>query len=143
MTSGYTQQERTLSGYHGILAVGVLAAEQDLFRGFALRGVGFAYRNKVRLKSVGRDYIRLFVKQLLALACSQVAHRSEAVGIVCGLLLGGVLADHVQLVSHLIAVIVIELIVQRLMVAGYRTAYTCGVRREQRADLGTMILDVE
>ena len=59
------------------------------------------------------------------------------------LLLYRVLALHVQFPGHLVAVVGEEIVVEGLLVAGYRTADTRSMGGEDGADLGQFIVDVE
>ena len=59
------------------------------------------------------------------------------------LFLHGVLGHHIQLLRHLVAVIALEIVIERLAVTGYRTTDTGSMGGEKRGDLRTMILQIE
>ena len=60
-----------------------------------------------------------------------------------GLLLHGMLRLHVQLASHLIAVVAIHIGIQRLVIAGDRATNRGCMRSEDRRDGRDMLLDIE
>ena len=101
------------------------------------------FRHEVRLKPIRRNDVHGLIQQLLALPRRQVAHRREAVGEMCRLLLRRVLAHHVQFLRHLVAVVVLEIVIQRLAVTRDRPPDGGSMRGEERAYLRTEIAQVE
>ena len=67
---------------------------------------------------VGCLYIHRLVEQLVALACGDITDRGETVGMVRSLFLHRVLGNHIQFRRHLVAVISLKVVVERLAVAG-------------------------
>ena len=61
----------------------------------------------------------------------------------CRLLLNGVLALHIELACHLIAVVCEEIVVERFHVAGNTTSDTCGMCSEDSSHLRQLVVDVE
>ena len=105
--------------------------------------VGLNLWHEVRLKAIRRHDIRLLIEQLLTFTSRNVAHGREAIHMVRGLLLHGMLRLHVQLASHLIAVVAIHIGIQRLVIAGDRATNRGCMRSEDRRDRGDMLLDIE
>ena len=59
------------------------------------------------------------------------------------LFLHGVLADHIQFVRHLIAVIALEIVVEGFAIAGDRSTDTGGVGGEECCYLRAVVLEIE
>ena len=72
---------------------------------------GLTHGYEVGFKAIRGNDVHRFVQQLGTLACRDLAHRREAVGPVGSLFLYGVLADHIQFLGHLIAVVTREIVV--------------------------------
>ena len=96
-----------------------------------LHGLGY----EVRLEAVGRHHLGTDLQQLFAFAGGHFAHGGEAVGVVGGGLLQAVLGLHVELHGHLVAVVLMEIVVQWLAVAADAPAYACGVGGREGAVL--------
>ena len=103
----------------------------------------FSFRHIGGFESVRGDDIDGFIQQLLALACSQVTDSGEAVSPMRRLFLHRMLAHHIQFRRHLVSVITLEIVVQRLSVARYRTTYSGGMSGKQSSYLRTMIFQIE
>ena len=99
--------------------------------------------HKALFEAVRGHYIHRFVQQLLTLASRQVAHRSEAVTQVGCFLLSRVLADHIQFLSHLVALEGIKAVVEGFVVTGYTATYAGSVGGEECTDSRTMLAQVE
>ena len=93
------------------------------------------------LESVRRHHIWLAAKELGCFGGGYVAHCSEAVGIPCCRFLQRVLAFHVQLLGHLVAVVVGELVVQRFAVSADTPSDACGMGCEHSGHLRHVGLD--
>ncbi len=117
--------------------------EQLLARRLALAGERRALRHEVVLEPVGQHHVDRLVEQLFALAGGDLAHRGEAVDVFRRLALYGVLALHVELGGHLVAVVSLEIVVEGLVVAGYAAAYARGVGGEDGGYLGHVLMYVE
>ena len=59
------------------------------------------------------------------------------------LFLHGVFGDHVQFLRHLVAVVCLKIVVERLAVSGDGTTDTRGMRGEERSYLRTFFLQIE
>ncbi len=104
----------------------------------------FAFcRHKVKLEAVRGHHVGLFVEQLLCLCGGYVAHGGEAVGVPRGGFLERVFRLHVEFGCHLVAVVVGELVVERLAVAAYAAAYACGVCGEHCGHLRHVCLKLK
>ena len=105
-------------------------------------------RQESVLKTVHGNNVRGLVKQLCALTGGNVTHRGEAIHLMRGLLLNGVLGLHVEFLCHLVTVVTFKELIQRLAVAANGAANRRGmsceygrylrneVFQEQRAQTG-------
>ena len=108
-----------------------------------LAGKRSAIGHKVVFKSIGQNRIYGLVQQLLALQSGNVAHRSEAVNIVGSTQFDGMFGLHIEFISHLIAIVGVEILIERLVVSGDASTYTCGMGGEYSGYLGHLVLDVQ
>ena len=107
----------------------IVRGEQYFTCGFAYLGELPFVGHKILFESIW-GHNRAPLEQLFTLYGSNVAHGSEAVGLVgCGLF-KGVFRLHIELARHLVAIIRTEIIIQRFAVAAYAAAYTCCVGGE-------------
>ena len=117
---------------------------EQVLTGLAALGVeGSALRDKVILETIHQDNVCLLVEQLLALGIGNLAHGSEAIHIVCRLLLDGVLRLHVELAGHLVAVVSEEIIIERFVVASDGATNRRGMRSENGGNLRYTLLQIE
>ena len=61
----------------------------------------------------------------------------------CRLLLYRVLALHVELSRHLVAIICKKIVIERLHIAGNASSDTCGMGSKDSAHLRQLVVDVE
>ncbi len=101
----------------------------------ACGGIFVFCRNEIELKSVWR-YFGTASEQLLRFSGCHLAHGGEAVGIPCGGFFKRVLALHIEFGSHLVAIVIGELVVKRLAVAAYAAAYARSVSCEHSGHAG-------
>ena len=102
-----------------------------------------ALRHKVVLEAIGKYHVNGLVQQFGTLAGCDVTNGGETVDVSSCLLLDGLLALHVELVSHLVAVICLEIVVERLVVAGDATTDACCVSGEDGCHLRQAVVYVE
>ena len=89
------------------------------------------------------EHIDGLVEEFHTLAGGDIAHGGEAVNVVSRLSLYGVLALHVQLIGHLVAVIGKEIVVERLVVAGNGTTDARGMSCKDCSNLWHTGVNVE
>ena len=130
-------------GGRSLCATRLGVGEKGFAGTFARSGEGIASGYEVVLEAVGRDDVHGLVEELFALARGEVADGGEAVAIVRGSLFGGVLADHIEFSRHLVAVVAIEIVVQRLAIARDGASDARGVCGEERADARAVLADIE
>ena len=127
----------------GVACQGVGHAEDQLACFLALLvKLALGWHKRV-VETVGQHHVYGFVEQLSTLAGCDVAHGGEAVDILGCLLLYRLLALHVKLLRHLVAVVACEIFVERLVVACDASADACGMGCEHRGDLRQTVVDVE
>ena len=91
--------------------------------------------NKVGLEAVG-GHVRAAFQELCGLVGGDAADGGELVGSMGGGALNRVLGLHVQLAGHLIAVVGMQIVVQRLAVGAYAASYAGGMGSEHRGRHG-------
>ena len=99
--------------------------------------------HEVVFEAIRQHYVHRLVHKLLAFCGCYIAHGCEAVYVERCLLLNRVFALHVQLGSHLVAVICLKVFVERLVVAGNTASDTCSMCGEDGRNLRHAVVDVE
>ena len=99
--------------------------------------------HEIILKTIWQHHVDRLVQQLLAFVGSYLAHRRKAVSIVSRLFFYRVFALHVQLLSHLVAIIGKEIVVEWFVVACYRASYARSVSSEYGSNTWNILLQVQ
>ena len=100
----------------------------------------FAFRYESLLKTIRGNNIYRFVKQLFAFSSGDLTNGSEAVGLVrCGFF-NRMLADHIELLSHLVAVIALEVVIERFVVTCDRATDAGSMGSEEGTNLRAVLL---
>ena len=86
--------------------------------------------DEIEFKAIRCHNIGTTIEKLGTFSGGDIAHSREAVGVVCGGFFKRMLRLHVKLRSHLVAVIVRQLVVERFSIAADAAAYACGVSGE-------------
>ena len=122
---------------------GIGHTKQLMTRLHASRSKSRARGHEIVFKTIHENGIATLVEQLLTLTGSDIADRGEAIDIVRRLPFNRVFSLHVQFGCHLIAVVGIKIVVQRLVVASYTSTNAGGMGGEDGGNGGNMLLHIE
>ena len=101
-----------------------------------------ALGHEIVLEAIGQYNVNGLDK-LLTLCGSDVGNGGEAINIVSGLLLYGVLRLHVEFLCHLVAIVSPEVVIERLVIACYGATDRRSVGGKHSTDSWYLVLDVE
>ena len=104
---------------------------------------GVRRRCEAVLETIWRDNVHGALKELGALLCGDITHRSKDIGILGRFFLQRVDGGNVEATCHLITVVLGHVVVEREIVAGKASAHHGGVSCERRCNGNSSLLQVK
>ena len=109
----------------------------------AFASKGLTVWHKTVVKAIGQNDVYRLVKQFQAFTCGNIAYGRETVYMMSGLLLNRVFRLHVKLIGHLVTIIGKQIVIERFLITGNRTAYTGSMGRKECCYLWNILVQVE
>ena len=131
----------SIIGYF-VACEGACDVEQTLACSLALAVESLALRYEVVLKSVRQNHINRLVEQFGTFTCCNFAYCSKTIYVGSCLLLDRLLALHIKLLGHLVAVVSFKIFIKWLVVACDASSDACSMCSKDCGNLRQTVVDI-